>query len=72
MKPEEIFNQVIGMTIEGAKQFVESISYSDNTHYIMRIVKEDGISRSIKLDFRFYRLNVEVIDGKISKIDSIG
>ncbi len=76
MKEEQekliLFESIIGMSIEDAKKFVESISYSGTTYYIMRIVKKDGKNLMTTMDCRCYRLNVETVDNKISKLESIG
>ncbi len=76
MKEEQeklkLFESIIGMSVEDAKVFVESISYSGTTHYMMRIVKEDGENLITTMDCRLFRLNVETVDNKISKLESIG
>lgn len=66
------FENIIGMTIENARQIVETTSFSGTTCYVMRIVKMDTITIVNSINTRFYRVNVEVENNKISKVVNIG
>lgn len=55
-------NQLIGLTIEEAREIYENI----------RIVKINGNPLVCTMDYNTKRLNVEVVDRKISKIQGFG
>lgn len=58
------YKKIIGLTIEEARE-----SLKDHT---VRIVKEDGKSLFVKFDARANRVNVAVVDDKITEIVNIG
>ena len=61
---EHDFSNVIGKTIFEAEQLHDCFDF--------RIVAVDGKSRIITMDYRLDRVNVEVEDGKITKVQGIG
>ncbi len=65
------FRSIVGMSIEDARTFVESIKYNESQNYEMRIIKVDGKNMAVTCDFNVFRLNVEVKDGLIFLIDGI-
>ena len=67
-----LFNSIVGMEIEAAQKIVESKIHSNLRNYSMRITKVDGKAHIVTCDFRMDRLNVEVVDGKISKVIDLG
>lgn len=69
---EKLFDCIIGINRNDAQNFVESIMYNKEFYYKMRVVMIDRNPVIITHDFRVDRLNVEVQDGKISKIHGIG
>jgi len=58
-KISAVSNQMIGKTMSEAKQIYEKI----------RVIKEDGIPCFITFEVRSDRINVEVNQGKIIRID---
>ena len=51
-----IVTQIIGKTIPEAKNIYSNI----------RVVAENGVSEIITMEMQYYRINVTVLDGKIS------
>lgn len=58
------YKKIIGLTIEEAREFLKG--------HTVRVVKKDGKSLFIKLDARRNRVNVAVVDDKITEIVNIG
>lgn len=58
------YNNIIGLTIEKARELTPDMK--------IRVVITDGVSARIKMDAVKNRINVEVKDGKITRIVNIG
>jgi hypothetical protein len=60
------FEDLVGLTVEAAEENLSTKGF------VLRVTEEDGRSGAITMDIRDDRLNVAVVDGKISQIFGIG
>jgi hypothetical protein len=54
------------------KEETEASQICENSGHKMRVMSKDGESYLVTCDYRTDRINVNVIDGKISSISGIG
>ena len=66
MSIQEVMEKIIGLNIDDA-EFIAA-----DSGFIVRKVKEDGKGLFIKDDYRVRRINVEVINGKVTNVQGIG
>ena len=50
----------------------EAMDMANEYEYKILVVKRDGISIPTTMDFKFDRINVETVNGIITKVDGIG
>jgi len=63
---EAIKKLVVGSTVDSASAAVQQIGWS------LRVMRQDGESFFVTLDYDPSRVNVEVVAGKITAVTSVG